>query len=221
MSLDDYALENLADPSTPAGMAMRALLVRDPHRLDRLIDALDDFIVTPLVYADRLSPPNPNPTGNEVYIVPQGSTLWSNPDAAAVVLVEHLRKHISFPEIIADLGLDPPFAPVWHRIRRLANRLAPWNPQTELKVMSGHNRKARDALRDFRKSMEKENALFQESSRVTQNAEGIIQSIRARLRDERIKHGVDQEELAMRIGVSHSQLSLNLKLSAETSACGR
>ena len=31
--------------------------------------------------------------------------------------------------------------------------------------MSGHNRKARDSLRDFRKSMEKENALFREQSR--------------------------------------------------------
>ena len=125
MSWHDYTTEDLDDPASLAGNAMRALGAKDPHRLDRLLTALEDFTAMPLVYADRLSPPNSNPTGDEVYIVPQGYTMWSRSDGAAVVLVEHLREHISFPEIIEDLGLAPPFSPVWHRIRQLANKLAP------------------------------------------------------------------------------------------------
>jgi transcriptional regulator with XRE-family HTH domain len=73
--------------------------------------------------------------------------------------------------------------------------------------MSGHSRKARDVLRGFRKSMEEKSPLFRESSRITQNAEGIIQSIRARLRDERVVRKIDQKELAIRIGVSQSAIS--------------
>jgi len=73
--------------------------------------------------------------------------------------------------------------------------------------MSGHNRKARDVLRDFRKSIEADNEIFRESSRVTQNAETIIQSLRARLRDERLKHHIEQKDLASRMGVSQSAVS--------------
>jgi transcriptional regulator with XRE-family HTH domain len=73
--------------------------------------------------------------------------------------------------------------------------------------MSGRSKKARDVLRDFRKSIEADNATFRESSRVTQNAETIIQSIRSRLRDERLKYRIDQKDLASRMGVSQSAVS--------------
>jgi hypothetical protein len=125
MSWNDYEMENLDDPSSPAGNAMRALAAKDPHRLDRLLTALEDFTATPLTYADRLSPPHPNPSGNEAYVVPQRYALGSMPDAAALVLVEHSRQFISFDEIFEELGLTPSFAADWQRIRQRASALAP------------------------------------------------------------------------------------------------
>jgi hypothetical protein len=125
MSWPDYTMEDLDDPYSPAGNAMRALGAKDPFCLERLLTALDDFTGTSLVSADRLSPAKSNPGGNEVYLVPQRYALGSRPDSAAVVLVDHLREHISFPEINEKLGLAPQYSADWTRIHQLAHTLAP------------------------------------------------------------------------------------------------
>ena len=115
MKLSDYRWED-PELQDEGGRALRAL--DNPHRIARLVRALEAFLEADSDTAFRIAPElHGGPV--EVFAVPPPADLARLPDALALVRVDHRARILSLVAVFRDVGTHPG---TWSRIQEAARQ---------------------------------------------------------------------------------------------------